>query len=125
MTTMPGTEIPAQMREMAEKSVAEAKKAFDGMMQATQKAVTAMEGSASAAQTGGKDINAKAVSFVEANVAASFAFLEKMAKAKDIQAMVALQTEFAQSQMKTFAEQGKELGTVATKAMAEMTKPRV
>ena len=76
-------------------------------------------------KSGGKDINAKAVSFVEANVAASFGFLEKLAKAKDLQAMIALQTEFAQSQMKTFAEQGKELGAVATKAMAEFSKPRV
>lgn len=124
MTKMPGTEIPEQMRELAEKSVVEAKKAFDGMMQATQKTVSAMEGSASAAQAGSKDINTKAIAFAEANVASVFSFLEKMAKAKDVQAIVALQTEYAQTQMKTLAEQGKALGEVATKAMAEATKPR-
>ncbi len=121
---IPGYDVPPQMREMAERSVSEAKKAFDGFIQATHKAVGAAEGTATAAQAGTKDLNAKAVAFAEANVAAAFTFASKMIAAKDMQSLVALQTEFMQSQMKTLAEQSQSLGAAATKMMAEVTKPR-
>jgi phasin len=123
--TTPGYEIPPQVREMAEKSVDEAKKAFDGFVTQAQKAVTAIEGQASAAQAGAKDFNSKAISFAEANVAASFEFAQKLVRAGDINEVVRLQTEYVQSQMKAFTEQAKELGAAATKAMTDAAKPRV
>jgi phasin len=123
--TTPGYEIPPQVREMAEKSVDEAKKAFDGFVTQAQKAVTAIEGQASAAQAGAKDFNSKAISFAEANVAASFEFAQKLVRAGDINEVVRLQTEYVQSQMKAFSEQAKELGAAATKAMTDAAKPRV
>jgi phasin len=122
--TMPGYEVPAQVREMAEKSVDQAKKAFDGFIQQAQQAVSAMEGQANAVQAGAKDFNSKAMSFAEANVAASFEYAQKLVKAKDVNEIVRLQTEYMQAQMKTFGEQAKELGAAATKAMTEATKPR-
>lgn len=122
--TPPGYEVPPQVREMAEKSVDQAKKAFDGFIQQAQKAVTAIEGQASAVHAGAKDFNSMAMSFAEANVAASFDYAQKLVKAKDVNEIVRLQTEYMQAQMKAFGEQAKELGTAATKAMTDAAKPR-
>ena len=42
--------VPPEMRKFAEQSVQQAKKAFDDLMSATQKAVSTFEGHASSAQ---------------------------------------------------------------------------
>lgn len=118
-------EIPAQVREIAEKSVDQAKRAFEGFMDQAQKAVSTIEGQASAMQATTKDLNSKAFSFAEANVAASFDFAQRLTRAKDVNEIVKLQTEFVQSQLKAFNDQAKELGAAATKAMADAAKPRV
>jgi len=108
-------EIPADMRAMAEKSVEQARVAFNTFMSAAQEAVATFEGQAKAAQAGAKDIGEKAVSYAERNVSNSFAFAERLVHAKDAQEFIRLQTEFIQAQMKEFAEQAKELGESAAK----------
>jgi phasin len=117
-------EVPTQIRDMAEKSVEQAKKAFEGFMDQAQKAVAAVESHAQSVQTNTKDLNSKAFSFAEQNVAASFDFAQKLTRAKDVNEIVRLQTEFMQSQMRAIGEQAKELGASATKAMADAAKPR-
>lgn len=113
--SMPHFEIPADMRVMAEKSVEQARVAFNTFMAAAQEAVATLEGQAKAAQAGAKDISEKAVSYAERNVANTFAFAGRLVHAKDAQEFVQLQTEFVQSQMKELAAQAKELGEAATK----------
>ena len=51
MTKEPEFAIPAEMRAMAEKSVAQAKQAFEGFMTAAQKAANLAEGQASTAHS--------------------------------------------------------------------------
>jgi phasin len=116
-------EIPTEMRAVAEKSVEQARIAFNTFMSAAQEAVATFEGHAKAAQAGAKDISEKAIGYAERNVANSFAFANRLVHAKDSQEFIRLQTEFLQSQMKEFAEQAKELGEHATKmTMATMPK---
>jgi phasin len=117
-------EVPPQVREMAEKTVEQAKKAFEGFMDQAQKAVAAVESHAQSVHTNTKDLNSKAFSFAEQNVAASFDFAQKLTRAKDVNEIVRLQTEFMQAQMRAIGEQAKELGASATKAMADAAKPR-
>lgn len=121
---MPTYEIPVQVRDMAEKSVDQAKQAFDAFMQQAHKAVSAMEGQTAAMQTSGKEMGGKAMSFAEANMAASFDFAQSLLKAKDVNEVVKLQSEFMTAQMKAFGEQAKEIGSAATKVVADMAKPR-
>jgi phasin len=108
-------EVPADMRAMAEKSVEQARVAFNTFMTAAQEAVASFEGQAKAAQAGAKDISEKALSYAERNVANTFAFAERIVHAKDAQDFIRLQTEFVQAQMKELAEQAKDLGESATK----------
>ena len=48
--TTPNYEIPTEMRDFAEKSVEQARKAIDGFMSAAQKTVDTFEGSANTVQ---------------------------------------------------------------------------
>ena len=116
-------EVPTQMRQFAEQSLEQARKAVDGFMTAAQKAVTTAEAQASAAQSGAQDIGHKAMSFAEQNVANSFDFAQKLVRAKDMQEIMALQQEFLQSQMKAMSEQAKDLGSAAGKNATEAMKP--
>jgi len=117
-------EVPNQLRQFAEQSLDQARKAVDGFMNAAQKAVTTAEAQASAAQSGARDVGQKAMSFAEQNVANSFEFAQKLVRAKDIQEVMTLQQEFLQSQMKAMSEQAKDIGSAATKTAMENLKPK-
>jgi phasin len=118
-------EIPHEMRALAERSVEQARKAFDGFMTAAQKAASGMEGQASAVQASAVDVRQKAMTFAEANVASSFEFAQKLVRAKDLEEVTRLQGEFVQRQMRALAEQSQELGQTATRAAMDATRPRV
>jgi phasin len=103
-------EIPVELRSLAEKSVEEARKAFEGFMEAAQSARSNLEGTTSRLQAGSKDAGAKAVNFAEDNMRAAFNHAEKLVRAKDPEEILSLQLEFARSQVAMFQEQMKELG---------------
>ena len=68
-------EVPAEMRDFAERSVAQARKAFEGFMGAVHKTSGQFDTSAVA---GVKDVSSKAVTFAEANVTSAFDLAEKL-----------------------------------------------
>ena len=117
-------DVPTQMRQFAEQSVEQARKAVDGFMTAAQKAVSTAEAQAATAQSGAKDVGQKAMSFAEQNIANSFEFAQKLVRAKDMQEVMALQQEYLQTQMKAMSEQAKDLGSTATKAAMDSAKPK-
>jgi phasin len=112
-------EITPEMRAFAERSVEQARKAFQTYMDAATKAVAAAEGSADAVQGGAKELGRTVMGFTEDNVAAAFGFVEKLVQARDPMEIMRLQAEFAQKQMKAFAEQAKAIGTTASQAATE------
>lgn len=118
---MSSFEIPAEMRQMAEKSVEQAKKAVDSFMTAAQQAVGAIEERAAAAQASVKDVNRKAMTFAEQNLANSFEFAQKLVRAKDPQEFMHLQSDFMRQQMQALSQQAKELGEHATRAAVDAT----
>ena len=117
-------EVPTQMRQLAEQSLEQARKAVDGFITQAQKAVTTAEAQANAAQSTAKDMGQKAMGFAEQNIANSFEFAQKLVRAKDIQEVMALQQEYLQSQMKAMSEQAKDLGSAATKSAMDNIKPK-
>jgi len=121
-------EVPTQMRQFAEQSVAQAKKAVDGFLTAAHKTAVTVESQAATAQSGAKDVGQKVMGYAEQNIANSFDFAQKLVRAKDIQEVMALQAEFMKAQMQAMTEQAKELGTTATtatKAAMEAAKPKI
>ena len=103
-------EIPTEMRAFAEKSVEQAKQAFDSFISAAHQAVTAFEGHAESARKGTMHVTEKAMNFAEQNVARSFEFAQQLVRAKDVQEVLKLQAEYIRSQMQFLSEQAKELG---------------
>jgi phasin len=121
---IPHFEVPAELRAMTEKSMEQARVAFNTFMTAAQQAITHFEGQAKVVQAGAKDVSEKAMGYAERNVANTFAFADRLVHAKDIQQVIALQTEFVQAQMKELAEQAKELGTAASKIAMKSVPPK-
>ncbi len=117
-------EIPPDMRVFAEKSVEQAKQAFDGFVTAASHAVSTLEGQTETARQGAKDVAEKAMSFAQKNVAGSFEFMQKLVQAKDFQEVLRLQADYVKTQMQVLAEQAKELGESTTKAAKDATTPR-
>jgi phasin len=116
--------IPGEMRAFAEQSVAQAKQAFDGFIQAANQAMGQMQGQAQAAQSTATEIAHKSMSYAEQNVAASFDFAQKLMHAKDATEVMGLQSEYLSRQMKTLSGQVQELGQSAAKMVMEAAKPK-
>ena len=117
-------DVPTQMRQFAEQSVEQARKAVDGFITAAQKAATTMETQADTAKSGVKDVGQKAMGFAEQNISNSFEFAQKLVRAKDVQEVMALQQDYLQSQIKALSEQAKDLSTHATKMAMDSAKPK-
>ncbi len=63
-------------------------------------------------QSNAKTIGTKAMGFAEANVRSAFDLAQKLVRAKDLQEVLALQSDYAKTQMTTIQEQAKELGSI-------------
>lgn len=110
----PGSyEIPNEMRDFAEKSVEQARKAFDGFLDAAYKASNALETQTTTAQDNMRAVSGAAVSFAEQNMAASFNYAQKLVRAGSVEEVLKIQTEFAKGQIETLTKQVQEMGAVA------------
>ena len=103
-------QMSQQVRDIAERSLTEAKRAVDEYMEAAKRAAASVEGSVQAAQATASDVNRKAITFAEANVDAAFDFAERLIRCKDPKEILSLQQEFARAQMEQFNRQMRELG---------------
>jgi phasin len=102
-------DIPIEMREFADRSVEQARRAFEGFVGAAQRTVEAMGTSTEAVQAGAREAGLKAIEIAEANVAASLAFAQRLVRATDMAEMMQIQAEFLASQMQTMQAQAREL----------------
>ena len=122
MKTPENFEVPTQVRDMAEKGVEQARKAFDEFVTAANDAAAKVEGSAETMRSGAADLNKKALAATEESLSASFDLATNLVKAKDLQEALELQTKYVQSQMQRFGEVARDMGEAATKAAADATK---
>ena len=109
--------VPAEMRDFADRSVQQARKAFEGFMGAVKKSTGAIEEATSAAPVNVSAGANKVVSLAEKNVTAAFDLAEKLVHAKDIQEVMALQSEYLKAQMSAIQEQTRELGETFAKTI--------
>jgi phasin len=102
-------EMP-DMRAFAEKSVEQAKTAFDSFASAMQQAVNRAQSQAMSAQSGVREMGELAVRYSERNIAASFELAQRLMQAKDASEMAQIQSDYIKSQMQALTEQAQELG---------------
>jgi phasin len=118
----PQFDIPNEMRALAERSVEQAKVAFQQLMQAAEESISTSEERGETSQVGALDISKKAMTFAERNVLSAFELAQKIVQTKDAQELVRMQTEFLQSQMQALGEQVKDLGETISKAAMDSAK---
>jgi phasin len=116
MADKKGYEIPNEMRDFAERSVEQARKAFDSFMAAAHKTTSTLGSSTEVAQAGVKDISRQAMTYAEANVTATFDFARKLLAAKDVAEVLQLQAQFAQSQMESLGRQMQDMSQSVAEA---------
>jgi phasin len=121
MDPMKPFEIPNDMRKFAEQSVDQARKAFDGFIAAAHQAVSDMESRTQAARSGVMEMSGRAMTFAERNMTESFEFAKSLVRAKDVEEVLKLQTDYVKKQIATLQEQAKELTDSATKAAKDVT----
>jgi phasin len=115
MSTRPPYEVPPEMRDFAERSVEQARKAFDSFMTAAQRAAGTIGDTQATAKSGAREIGKTVMGYAEQNVSAAFDFASKLVNAKDPQEILALQSEFMRTQLAAFAEQARTIGSAASK----------
>jgi phasin len=114
--------VTPDMRRLAEQSVEQARKAFDGFMSATHGAVSSLESQAAAATAGARDVQRQAARFAENNVAASFDLAKKLLAAKDPSEIAQLHSAFVKQQIEALSDQARALGETAAKAAKDTVK---
>jgi phasin len=117
-------DVPPEMRAFAEKSVEQARQAFDGFISAAHQAMSAFEGQAETARKGARGVTEQAMIFAERNIASAFEFAQDLVRARDIQDVLRLQAEYITRQMQALTEQAKELGESTSKAAKDAATPK-
>jgi phasin len=116
--------VPPEMRALAEKSVEQARKAFDGFIAAAEQTARGFEERATVARAGAQDATQRAIIFAEQNVASSFDLAQKLLAAKDVSEVVKLHAEYVRKQMDILSQQAKELSQTARMAADKATSHR-
>ena len=112
---MTNYEIPNELRDFAERSVEQARKAFEGFVTVAQKAAGTIDGAAQQAQTEVKSMNTQIFGYAEQNVNAAFDFAHRLVQAKDPQEAFNLQNEYLKAQISALQAQAKEIGALIQK----------
>ena len=108
-------EVPSEMRALAEKSVEQARQAFETFISAATQAVSTADKQAAGARAGAKDVGELAVRFAERNIASSFEFAQELVRARDSEQVMALHADYVKRQVATLSDQVKELTKEAAK----------
>ena len=104
----PKLEVPSELRDLAEKTIEQAERAFKMFFDAASKSMTSIPGP-------GTEISKQALSFTEQNMRAAFEHARKLVHATDIQEAMRIQSEFLRSQ---FTNAGEHMRTITTEVMS-------
>src|SRR6266700_3184259 len=120
---MPKMEIPAAFRELAEKSVSQAKENYEKMKFAAEEATELLEGTYATASKGASDYGLKVIEAARLNTNAAFDFAAELMTVKSFSDFVELSTGHARKQFETLTAQTKELAALAQKVATDTTEP--
>ena len=116
---MPKLEIPTAFREMAEKSVSQAKETYEKMKSAAEEATDMLEDTYATATKGASDYGLKVIEAARENTNAAFDFATQLITVKSLSEVMELSTAHARRQFETLtAHPAPPAGTVATRARA-------
>ncbi|MBB2732435.1 phasin [Bradyrhizobium sp. i1.4.4] len=87
----PKLEVPAELRDLAEKTIDQAEQAFGMFFEAATKSMTSVPGA-------GTEVSKQALAFTEQNMKSAFEHARKLVHATDLQEAMRIQSDFLRSQ---------------------------
>lgn len=120
---MPKMEVPTAVREMAEKSVTQAKDNWEKMKAATEEATDMIESSYSTVSRGASDYGLALIDVARANTNAAFDFYSRIFTAKSLSEVIELSTTHARQQFEAMTAQSKDLAALAQKVTNDTVEP--
>ncbi len=119
----PGAEAPAAFRDIAEKSLSQAKTNYEKMKSAAEEATSVLEDTYATASKGATDYSLKVIELARENSNAAFDFAAELFAAKTFSEVIELSTAHARKQFETLSEQSKELASLVQKVATEAVEP--
>jgi phasin len=110
--TEPKLEVPAELRDLAEKTIDQAEKAFGMFFDAANKSMP----------TPGTEMSKQALSLTEQNIKAAFENARKLVHATDLQEAMRIQSEFLKSQFTNAGEHMRQITGDLMSATRDATK---
>ncbi len=120
---IPKMEIPAAFREFAEKSVSQAKEAYEKMKSVTEEATDLLEDTYTTASKGASDYGLKWIEVARANTNATLDFCSGLMTVKSLSEAVELSTAHARKQFEALTAQSKDLAALVQKVATETAEP--
>jgi phasin len=111
----PKLEVPAELRDLAEKTIDQAEKAFGLFFDAAGKSIASIPNP-------GADISRQALSFTEQNMKAAFEHARRLVHATDLQQAMQIQSEFLRSQFTSAGEHMRQITGGVMSAAKDATK---
>jgi phasin len=115
--TEPKLEVPTELRDLAEKTIDQAERAFGMFFDAANKSVASIPGP-------GTEISRQALSFTQQNMKAAFEHARKLVHATDLQQAMQIQSEFLRSQFTNAGEHMRQITGEVMSAAKEAAKPK-
>jgi phasin len=111
----PKLEVPAELRELAEKTIDQAERAFEMFFEAANKSVGAIPGPATS-------LSKQALNFTEQNMKSAFESARKLVHATDMQEALHIQSEFLRGQFTSAGDHMRQITGNVMSAAKDATK---
>ena len=113
----PKLEVPAELRDLAEKTIDQAEKAFGMFFDAANRSITSIPNP-------GSDMSKQALSLTQQNIKAAFEHARKLVHATDVQEAMRIQSEFLKSQFTNAGEHMRQITGGVMSAARDSTKDK-
>ena len=114
-------DIPQELRQLAEQNVERVRQLYLQFIEGVAQTMAVWGTPSSNSITPGfSRVRARTVKFAKENADAAFKLAREVAKAKDLQELLGLQTRYVQSQMRWYADQTQEFGQLMTGTLGNM-----
>ncbi|MGL4395860.1 MAG: phasin family protein [Hyphomicrobium sp.] len=123
MYDTPQFEIPAAVRDLAEKNVNQVRQAYDQFMTLASKAQETIVKSQGTMAGAAVDVQAKMLQCAQTNIDANFRFAADLARARDLKEYLEIQSNYARAALETYSKQAQDITRLMTDA-AHAAQPK-
>jgi phasin len=116
-------EVPAALRDAAEKTITQAKESYAKLKQAAEEATDLVEDTYTTATKGANEFNLKALDSARTNINSAFDFAREILAVKNVSEAVELHTAYIRKQFDAIQSQTQALSGIAQKVATETTEP--